>query len=73
LLKTQDTETKPNNVNLQVVEDLASLNSSIAQTSITSFTKVDVRIEGDGQKEDCIGEVLQNIKRVDTLCPLKIQ
>jgi hypothetical protein len=74
LSKTQDTEAKPNNMNLQVDEDfLASLNSSTARTSIASSVKVDVRIEGDGQEEECIGEALQNIKHVDTLSPLKIQ
>jgi hypothetical protein len=74
LSKIQDTEAKSNNVDLQLDEDfLASLNSSTAQTLITSFAKVDVKIEGDGQEEECIGEALQNIKHVDTLSPFKIQ
>jgi hypothetical protein len=52
---------------------LASLNSSSAQTLITLSIKVDVKVKGDGQEEECIGEALHNMEPLDTLSPLKTQ
>jgi hypothetical protein len=52
---------------------LASLNSSSVRTLITLSIKVDVRVKGDGQEEEHIGEALHNIKPLDTLSPLKTQ
>jgi hypothetical protein len=32
-----------------------------------------MKVKGDGQEEEHIGETLHNIKPLDTLSPLKIQ
>jgi hypothetical protein len=65
---------QPNKLNLQVDDDfLASRNSPIARTSISSSTQINVRVEDDGQKKERIGEALQNIEPMDTLSPLKFQ
>jgi hypothetical protein len=69
--KTQAIEAKLSNVNLQVDENLfASLNSLGDLTSIASFVDVILRAEGDGQDKVHIGEVLRNIKLLDTLSSL---
>jgi len=69
--KTHAIEVELNNVNLQVDENLlASLNFLSAQTSIASFGNVILRVEGDEQEKEHIGEALQNIKLLDTLNPL---
>jgi hypothetical protein len=62
LSEVQNIEAQPRNVNLQVDEEfLAFLNTSITRISLTSFTKVTVKVEGDAQNEEHIGEALQNI------------
>jgi hypothetical protein len=61
-------------VNLQVDEEfLASLNPSTTQISITSSTKVVVKVAVYAQNEERIGEALRNIKPLNTLSPLKTQ
>lgn len=58
-------------MNLQVDEDLlASMNSSGVWTSIASFVDVVPRGGGDWQEKKCIGEVVRDIKPLDTLNPM---
>jgi hypothetical protein len=72
LLEIQDTEAQPINLNLQVDEEfLASRNSFVIQTSITSFIEVDVKVEDDGKEKEWIDEALRNIEPMDTMSPLK--
>jgi hypothetical protein len=60
------------NLNLQVDEDfLAFYNSSTTWTLVVSFTKVNVKVEDDGQEKKWIGEALWNIEPMDILSPLK--
>jgi hypothetical protein len=57
-------------VNLQVDKEfLASLNTLVTQTSITSSAEVVVKVEGDAQNEECISEALQYILPLNTLSP----
>lgn len=61
-------------MNLQVDEEFsASLNPSTTQTSITSSTKVVVKVEAYAQNEEHIGEALRDIKPLNTLSPLKLR
>lgn len=72
MLEIQDTEAQPINLNLQVDEEfLASRNSFVIQTSITSFIEVDVKVEDDGKEKEWIDEALRNIEPMDTMSPLK--
>jgi len=57
-------------VNLQVNEELASLNFLGVWISIASFANVVIRDEGDGQEKKCIGEALRDIEPFNTLNPL---
>ncbi len=71
LSKIHDTEIEPNDVNLQVDEDLLPfLNSLSVWTSITSSINVVVKAKGDGQEKEHIGEALQDIEPLDTLSPM---
>jgi hypothetical protein len=64
-------EDELNNVNLQLDENLlASLNSLGARTSIASSINVILRVEGDGQEKEHIGEALRDIQPLDTSSPL---
>lgn len=57
-------------MNLQVDKEfLASLNTLVTQTSITSSAEVVVKVEGDAQNEECISEALQYILPLNTLSP----
>ncbi len=56
---------------LQVDENLlAFLNSLGVQTSITSSIDVVMKVEGDGQEKEPIGEALWDIEPLDTLSPM---